>query len=105
MKKLTRSRPGHQHARQADRDVEVAGELENRPVLLGGVERNELGAHRPFVVLQTAEDAVELAQLGVENLDCLSVRITDCLLVRRCSQDCRHVFPSSNSTRRVVTRS
>src|SRR5947208_17177512 len=81
------------------------GELENRPVLLGGVERNELGAHRPFVVLQTAEDAVELAQLGVENLDCPSIRITDCLLVRRCSQDCRHVFPSSNSTRRVVTRS
>src|SRR5207249_9175618 len=51
---------GHQHARQADRNVEVTGELEDCPVFQGRVERDELRAPGPFFVAQTAEGVIEL---------------------------------------------
>jgi hypothetical protein len=51
--------PFDQHPGQADRDVEVPGQLEHRPVGQVRVNRNQLRRHGPLLVRQPAEGRLE----------------------------------------------
>ena len=50
---------GDEHPGQTDGDVEVAGQLEQRPVRCRRVERGELGLGLPLLVGQSAEGGLD----------------------------------------------
>jgi hypothetical protein len=60
---------GHQHHGQADGDVEVAGQLEQRPGGLGVVQRQQLGRRPPLLGRQAPEGPLDLAELGLQDAD------------------------------------
>ena len=67
-------RLGHEHHGQADRDVEVPGQLEQRPGGLGLVEGAELGRGGPLGLAEAAEPLLDLAQLHLQDADGVLVR-------------------------------
>ena len=58
-----------QHPGQADRDVEVAGQLEHRPVRQGRIHRDQQCGRVPFRTGQAAEYRLDPGQLAGERVD------------------------------------
>jgi hypothetical protein len=58
-----------QHPGQADRDVEVAGQLEHRPVRQVRIHRDQQRGRVPFRPGQAAEDRLDPGQLAGERVD------------------------------------
>jgi hypothetical protein len=81
-----------QHRGQADRDVEVPGQLEHGPVRQVLLHRHQLRKRRPLRPGQAAEGRLDPAQLPGEHLDRRLVRIHDHL-----------VSPGRTCVSRVVT--
>ena len=63
-----------QHPGQADRDVEVPGQLEHRPVRQLRVHRDQQGGRRPLLLGQAAEGRLDPRQLSGEYVDRALVR-------------------------------
>ncbi len=64
-----RLRVRDEHPGQPDRDVEVPGELEDRPRLQRGVQQLESGGPLPVLVAQAAEGLLDRGQLALERVD------------------------------------
>ena len=74
MARLTILLLGDQHARQPDRDAQVAGQLEHAPVRLVGLVGLEERRHRPLLVGQVRERVGHAPQLALERVQGLLVR-------------------------------